>query len=370
MTAARDSGTFGQTPAMPVSTTTEDPELHHPFYHQRGRRRRRSPLPSSPHDGVSVPFALTMTPTAMGSPTSQRAQNPPRVPPRPKNRPRPRQETPSGSSGTFRGRRRHRSPSLGPASVLSAAIRKASSRPPTRSSSVASSMKPVSSRPSSPHEWWGVAASSGWTCRSISRSRGRDRRGPGGVNSNGNAKHGPESSPSPQRRRLASFHASIDVDHHGVGHHYATTSHDYSHHHLLVQARHYTKPVSRRSHCPSRSGSAEGYHLEEEDTAGIDPIVLASRRRRRRQRTQSRPRPRRAITGDSLASAADGDSNVFGLTSYYMLDNGPAVQPGAASNESKPGEASTCSSRLQFLMLLGESSDPTSDGDSMDVEMG
>ncbi|CAK7226219.1 hypothetical protein SBRCBS47491_006156 [Sporothrix bragantina] len=382
MATSRDISTLGQTLAVLVPTPTDDPELYYPFYHQRGRRRRRSPVPASPYDDVSVPYALTMTPTTTGSPSRQRPQNHPRVPPRPKNRPRPRQETPSGSAGTFRGRRRHRSPSMGPTSSFSAAtaaaaIRKASTRPHTRSSSVASSMRHLSSRPSSPHEWPGPAAvNNDWMCRSISRSRGR--RGPGAVGSNGNgtgiSKRGPDSSPSP-RRRVASFRASMDVDH-GMGHHYAA-SYDYSHHHLLVQARHYNnnnnnvnnKPMSRRSHCPSRSGSAEGYHHEEDASAIVDPIAMASRRRRRRQRTQSRPRPRRNLTGDDMSSATDVNGDVFGVTGYYTFYNSSAAHSSTASHEPKSHDAGTRSSRLQYQMMLGESSDTTSDGNAMDVEM-
>ncbi|CAK7273561.1 hypothetical protein SEPCBS57363_005713 [Sporothrix epigloea] len=345
----------------------DDSEHHNYVFHQRGRRRRRSPPPVLTRDGISVPCALEMTPAHIGSP-KQGIQNYSRITSRPSNRPRPRQETPSGSSGTFRGRRRHRSPSVGPTSVFSvatvaAAIRKASTQPRTRSSSVASSMRLVSSRPSSPHDWLMAATSSAWTPRSISRSRGRRGQGPtsSGGNGNGSSKRGHESSPSP-RRKATPFRALKDMDH-GIGNQYG--SHDYDHHHHFIHSRYYTKPKSRRSHCPSRSGSIERFHHEEKD--GYDLAALASRRRRRRQRTHSRPRPRRANTGDSMSSAT---KDVFGLTSYYTLFNSSLTRLTAAHNDSVTSDPCSKSSRVQFSVMLGDSSDTTSDGEDMDVEMG
>ncbi|CAK7200005.1 hypothetical protein SEUCBS139899_002693 [Sporothrix eucalyptigena] len=366
MTASRDNGTFDSAVAVPVPLPADDPELLYPFYHQRGRRRRRSPLPLPYYDGLNVPFSLAMT-SVVGNHTQRPQNHPPRVPPRPKNRPRPRQETPSGSSGTFRGRRRHRSPSIGPTSAYTAAIRKASTRPTTRSSSVASSMRHAS-RPSSPHECRGAA--NGWVCRSISRSRGRAP-----VVNNSNSKNGKRGleSPSP-RRKVVALRASMDMDHHGLVHHH--NNYDYNHH--LFQTRQYTKPLSRRSHCPSRSGSAEGYHHDEDMTSSgimrvdgasssvVDPVAMASRRRRRRQRTQSRPRPRRTMTGESM-SATNSNHDVFGVTSYYTLDSGSNGHIGLHVNE--PIDATMGPSRPRFQMLLGDSSDTTSDGDAMDVEI-
>lgn len=337
--------------AMPMlATAADDPELHYPFYHQRGRRRRRSPPP--------VPLSLAMT-------TPQQMHRP-YHPPRTRHNLRPRQQTPSGSSSTFRGRRRHRSPSVGATAAIAAAaaataIRKASSRssrPHTRSSSVASSIQHVS-RPSSPHEWRGATTTSNWRCRSVSRSRGRQGRR-GGTAGAATAKRGVES-PSP-RRKMA-YRTSMEMDRSMMMHYHNT------HHHLL-EPRPYTKPVSRRSHCPSRSGSAEGYH---EDAGGpsasstTDPITMAARRRRRRQRTQSRPRPQRVISGDSVGGGG-GSSGLYEVAGYYTFDNDALMAH--TDSVDKPGDVATASSRLQFQMLLAESSDTTSDGDAMDVEMG
>ena len=364
---------FGETFTVHEPASTNQAEPHHPFYDQRGRRRQRSPLlvPPPPYDGLSVPFTLSMTP-AVANNSNHRAQHHSRAPPHLKSRRRPRHDTPSRNSGAFRGRRRYRSPSMGlayafPAAATAPAIRKASTRPHTRSSSVASSMRHGSSRPSSPHEWWGAVAGSGWTPRSISRSRGRrGRRGPVGASSsgNGNADRCLGSSPSPsQRIRVSSFRNSVEGDHSMGNLH---TSHDYSHHHRIFQARHYTKAVTRRGHCPSRSGSAESYHYA--DDVGVDPVIMASRRRRRRQRTQSRPRPRRTMTGDSMSSTVDRNSDVFGLTGFNAMGNSSAEHPDTGSTGPKPGDATTGLSRLQCSVLVGESSDTDSGSDAMDVE--
>ncbi|CAK7265125.1 hypothetical protein SEPCBS119000_001350 [Sporothrix epigloea] len=369
-TDSLDGGTPVQAIALCAPTAMDDPELHHPFSHQRGRRRRRSPPPLPFRDDVSVTHALAMTPNHTVSP-NRGVQNCTRVTHRPRNRPRPRQETPSGSSGTFRGRRRHRSPSIGPAFALSvsaaaAAVRKSSAQPHTRSPSTASSMRHVTSRPSSPHNWLMPATSNAWTPRSISPSR--SRRGLGTTNSSsghGSAKRGHESSPSP-RRKMTPFRAFKDLDH-AMGSQYG--SHDYDHHHHYIHARYCAKPVSRRNHCPSRSGSTEGYYHEEK--ANLDLATLASRRRRRRQRTQSRPRPRRANTGDSVSSASKGHSNVFGLTtSYYTLMNSSITRLDADGDDATAMDTGTRSSRVQFQMLLDASSDTTSDDEDIDVEMG
>ncbi|KAL1902370.1 hypothetical protein Sste5346_001349 [Sporothrix stenoceras] len=360
-----DQSATTATMATPMlAMAVDDPELHYPFYHQRGRRRRRSPPP--------VPLSLTMTAS------QQMVHRPYHPPPRTRhNNPRPRQQTPSGSSGTFRGRRRHRSPSIGAASAMAAAavaaVRKASSqssRPHTRSSSVASSMQHVS-RPSSPHEWWGTATttpsatsnSGSWLCRSVSRSRGRQIRRGGAAGSSAAAAGRAVESPSP-RRKMA-YRRPMDMDHSAMMAHY--------HHHLLAPTLHkpYTKPVTRRSHCPSRSGSADGYR---DDTSGsptpspvtADPIALAARRRRRRQRTQSRPRPRRMMSGDSVTGV--GSSGLYELPGYYTFDNDNSMAHGDSIDDS--GDTATASSRLQFQMLLEDSSDTTSDGDAMDMEMG
>ena len=361
-TAIRDSSELGTAMAMPMlATAADDPELHYPFYHQRGRRRRRSPPSVPPYDGHSVPLSLAMT-------TPQQMHRP-YHPPRTRHNPRPRQQTPSGSSGTFRGRRRHRSPSVGATAAVAAAtaataIRKdlsRSSRPHTRSSSVASSMQHVS-RPSSPHEWWGAATSSNsWLCRSVSRSRG-SQGCQGGTAATTATKRGVES-PSP-RHKMA-YRTSMEMDHSMMMHYHNT------HYNLLAPPRSYIKPVSRRSHCPSRSGSAEGYHEDAgvlSASSSTDPIAMAARRRRRRQRTQSRPRPQRMMSGDSVEGG--GGSGLYERTGYYTFENDGSMAHAAAGVGDDPANTATASSRLQFQMLLAESSDATSDGDAMDVEMG
>lgn len=150
--------------------------------------------------------------------------------------------------------------------------------------------------------------------------------------------------------------------------------------HLLQQQHHHhhpKKPTPRRSLCPSRSRSAEGgYHYEidagirvdSSSAAVADPaMATTTRRRRRRQRTQSRPRPHRVVSGEGVAGGSSGGiGGVYGLTNYYALDNSAADH--AAADE--PRSEAAAPSRLQFQMLLADSSDTTSDGDVMDVEMG
>ncbi|ERT00898.1 hypothetical protein HMPREF1624_02132 [Sporothrix schenckii ATCC 58251] len=371
------SGSSGNTAMPVVAAPSDDPELHYPFYHQRGRRRRRSPPAMPAYDSHNVPLSLAMT--------TPQLMHRPFHPPRMRDNPHPRQQTPSGSSGTFRGRCRYRSPSVGATAAVAALtaptlFRKASSRssrPNTRSSSVASSMHHIS-RPSSPHEWWGATSaaaaasgngygkSSSWLRRSVSRSRGRQGRRvvPGSVADSAAARRGIDS-PSP--RRKTAYRTPMETDH-------AMMMQHYIHHALLAPPRPHAKTASRRGHCPSRSGSAEGYHDDTSDLPAassltIDPIAMAARRRRRRQRTQSRPRPRRVMSGDRIGDGGGPASNgLYELAGYYTFDHGgPAAHAEAIH---VPGDTTAATSLVQFQTLLAESSDTTSVGDAMDVEMG
>ena len=231
-----------------------------PVYpHQRGRRRSPAPVPPPPHalyDPSAIRLSLAMTPahSASASASASSSRRVPRSSQR-AHQPRPRHQTPSGGNGTFRGRRRYRSPSLSMAS----AARKASTRPhtPSPAMSRSSSLLKSKSRPSSPLS-------------------------PGASSISA---RGESSSP----RRMI-FRATVDMDHsvYPYFHH-----HHHHHHHYHLQQLHahlqHLHPVSgkthkpRRAHCPSRTGSVDG-----------------SETNRRRQRTRSRPRYA-GDTGDTVS---------------------------------------------------------------------
>lgn len=73
------------------------------------------------------------------------------------------------------------------------------------------------------------------------------------------------------------------------------------------------------------------------------------------------------MSGDSNQGGGSGNG-LYELAGYFTFDNdGPTSHPETGDD---PGDTITGPSRVQFQMLLADSSDTTSDGDAMDVEMG
>ncbi|EPE10685.1 hypothetical protein F503_05780 [Ophiostoma piceae UAMH 11346] len=278
-----------------------------PVYpHQRGRRRSPAPVPP-PHalyDPSAMRISLAMTPAHPTSNSASASRRVPRSSQRARQ-PRPRQQTPSGGNGTFRGRRRYRSPSLS----MTSAIRKASTRPhtPSPAMSRSSSLLKSKSRPSSPLS-----------------------PGAGSIHARGES-----SSP----RRMI-FRATVDMDH-GV-YPYFHQHHQHHHHYHLQQLHSHLQhlhPASgkthkpRRAHCPSRAGSVDG-----------------SETRRRRQRTRSRPR----YTGDTVSE-------------MYELSVAAALAQSSMAGSSSPrSDAANASShtRSDVSMLVADANGASSDGNA------